>query len=238
MTVVGVDIGGTNIRAAVFRAAEARGPVVAVPRGELGVAVPLDALATHIEQIMQGAGEVVDAVGIAVAAVVDPRTGYIKVGENVGWHDLPLKALLEARWGLPVFVDGDAMCGALAEARLGSGADMAHFLYVVLGTGIGHALVLNRRVWHGMHGAANVFGHLKVVAGGAPCYCGGAGCLCQYASGQGLARLRRGGRRATFAGSPGGGSPSGQRTLGARRRRRCAHAFGLCAEWGLQPVGY
>jgi len=189
MAVVGVDIGGTNIRAAVFHSDGARGPVVAVPCRELGVPVPLDAFAAHVEQIMQGAGEVVDAVGIAVAAVVDHRTGYIKVGENVGWRDLPLKALLEARWGLPVFVDGDAMCGALAEARLGSGADMAHFLYVVLGTGIGHAFVLDRRVWHGMHGAANVFGHLKVVMGGAPCYCGGAGCLCQFASGQGLARL-------------------------------------------------
>jgi glucokinase len=200
MAVVGVDIGGTNIRAAVFRSAETRGTVVTVPCRALGVPVPIDAFAAHVEQLIQDAGEVVDAVGIAVAAVVDHRTGYIKVGENVGWHDLPLQALLEERWALPVFVDGDAQCGALAEARLGSGAGMAHFLYVVLGTGIGHALVLNRRVWHGMHGAANVFGHLKVTAGDVPCYCGAAGCLCQYASGQGLARL---GQEATGQPLPG-----------------------------------
>ena len=66
---------------------------------------------------------------------------------------------------------------ARAEAAVGSGAGIDHFLYVVIGTGIGHALVLNGKVWHGMHAAANVFGHIKVVDDGEACYCGGTG-LC------------------------------------------------------------
>ncbi len=131
----------------------------------------------------------VASVGIAAAAVVDPVTGAVRVGENIGWRDVPLRSLLEARWQRPVQVDADAFCGALAESRLGAGADLEHFLYVVIGTGIGHALVLDRQVWHGLHATANVFGHIKVTPDPVPCYCGGTGCLCQYASGQGLARV-------------------------------------------------
>ena len=132
-----------------------------------------------------------EAIGIAVAAVVDHSGGTVKVGENLGWRNVSLRSYLEKEFYRPVWVDVDAFCGALAEARLGSGADQEHFLFVVIGTGIGHALVLNQRIWRGMHGAANVFGHLKLERDVIPCYCGGVDCICQYASGQGLARLAR-----------------------------------------------
>ncbi len=104
---------------------------------------------------------------------------------------MPIRDLLEARLQRPVVVEVDAYCGTIAEARLGSGMGCGSLLYIVIGTGIGHGLILNGESWRGQHDSANVFGHIRVVPDGAPCYCGGHGCLCQYSSGEGLARLGR-----------------------------------------------
>ncbi|MFN8454430.1 MAG: ROK family protein [Anaerolineae bacterium] len=69
--------------------------------------------------------------------MVDHARGYVKIGENVGWQNVTLKETLEKELGLPTGVDTDAFCGGLAEARLGSGQALEHFLYVVIGSGIG-----------------------------------------------------------------------------------------------------
>ena len=189
MSVLAVDLGGTNIRSAIFDSPTCKREMLRLPHRELGQPLPLSAFVQHLRDHLQKSQTAIQAIGVSVAAVVDHRTGYVKVGENIGWRDVPLGAALADAFGLPVAVDGDAFCGAWAEAQLGAGQDEDHFLYIAIGTGIGHALVLNRAVWHGQHGAANVFGHLKVAFDGPPCYCGGVGCVCQYASGKGLARL-------------------------------------------------
>lgn len=192
MAVVGVDIGGTNIRVGIFSRTGRPDEVVKVPLRAWGWPLPLDALSSMLNgQIAKWESTYgsVERIGFAVASVVDPATGYIHVAENVGWREFPFAREMSSRLGRPVFVDGDAACGAIAEERLGSGRDAQDFLYVVVGTGIGHALVLGGKVRHGARNSANVFGHIKVVANGAPCYCGGSGCVCQYASGPGLARL-------------------------------------------------
>lgn len=191
MAVLAVDIGGTSVKTAIFTSPVQALHLSVLPTHQFGASFTVAALADHLRAAQTAAviDDPITSVGVAIAAVVDPRTGHVKVGENVGWRDVPLKRRLEEHLQLPVHVDVDAFCGALAEARLGAGQDLDHFLYVVIGTGIGHGLVLNRRVWHGMHAAANVFGHLKVKLAGEPCYCGGSGCVCQYASGQGLAQL-------------------------------------------------
>lgn len=191
MAVLAVDIGGTNIRTACFDAPDTTGrrDVLRMPHAALGSPVSVDAFARHIQERIAQSTVPIHAIGVSVAAVVDHATGYVKVGENIGWRDVPLGDVLAQACALPVAVDGDAFCGALAEAQLGAGMGQRHFLYVAIGTGIGHAFVLDGRVWHGQHSAANVFGHVKVVPDGAPCYCGGRGCVCQYAAGKGLARL-------------------------------------------------
>lgn len=190
MAVLAVDMGGTGIRTAVFRSPEKMESSVQIPVRQWGFPVPPDEFVEHIAD-QASSHQDIEAVGVGLAAVVDQRTGHVKVGENIGWHDVPLRDLLETRLQRPVCVDVDAFCGTMAEARLGSGVGADSFLYVVIGTGIGHGLMLNGKLWHGHHAAANVFGHLKVVPQGAPCYCGGRGCLCQYSSGEGLTRLGR-----------------------------------------------
>lgn len=186
--VLGVDIGGTSIRAGYFSAPGVLDARAHTPLRTWGWPLPVEALAGWLAIHLADWGPVT-GVGIAAAAVIEPGTGYVHVGENIGWNEQPVGATLASMLGCPVLLDTDAFCGALAEAHLGSGRGWRDFLYVVVGTAIGHGLVLDGRVHHGMRAAANVFGHIKVVPGGEPCYCGGAGCLCQYAAGKGLARV-------------------------------------------------
>ncbi len=191
MAILGVDIGGTNIRTAVFPAPETMLQRQQIRARDLGVPVPVSSFVDLIKMRLEQAREIaeIDAIGVSVAAVVDYKKGYIKVGENVGWQDVYLKEIMERELHLPVVVEADAFCGAGAEARLGNGKDYDNLLYVAIGTAIGHSLILNGKVWHGEHNAANVFGHIKTIYHGEPCYCGGSGCVCQYSAGKGIARV-------------------------------------------------
>jgi len=192
MAVVGVDIGGTNIRAMLFTKPGSIEDGAKFFTRAWGWPLPLDPLAENLNKqiaLWEEEHGRIDGAGFAIASVVDPVTGYIDVAENLGWKDLPFLDEMRARMAKPILVDSDAACGALAEARIGSGREHPNFLYIVIGTGIGHSVVLNGSVHHGVRNSANVFGHIKVVPNGEPCYCGGAGCLCQYASGQAIARM-------------------------------------------------
>lgn len=189
MAVLGVDLGGTWVRLGISSSPPHIPLTQRVPLDELGVPLSLDALSRQIEAFLGGAereGLSVTALGVSVAGVVEPVTGLVRRGENLGWQEVPLGEMLHHRFRLPVSVDTDVFCGAWAEHQVGSAQDLGSFLYIAVGTGIGHALVLEGKLWRGAHQAANVFGHLKAILGGKPCYCGQRGCLCQYFSGKAL----------------------------------------------------
>lgn len=194
MIVMGIDIGGTKLRMAIMKE-----PAEILYRSEvlltkLGVPFTLEALIGFITKQCSEAHipwTAIQAIGISVAAVVDTERGVVERGENVGWENLPVKEVLEESLQVPVVVNTDVFCGAIAENCLGGINEFNNFLYVAVGTGIGHALVMQGEILRGAHQAASAFGHLKVVLGGAKCYCGQKGCLCQYSSGEGLLRLGR-----------------------------------------------
>jgi glucokinase len=189
VAVLGVDIGGTSIRAGLFSTPgrlEAHTQVRTRQWGWPLELAPLSAFLLEQMRLWEPVYGRIEAAGFALAAVVRADTGFVQVAENLGWASVPFGETISAALGRPVRVDTDAFCGALAEGTVGAARGVADFLYVVVGTGIGHGLVLDGRIHHGLHGSANVFGHLKVVPNGEPCYCGGSGCLCQYASGPAL----------------------------------------------------
>ena len=206
MAILAVDIGGTRTRAALLPrsvgdAGKAAGrlpesaltPAEMAPRAP-GERLPVAALLEFLAAYAASADPTIEAVGVSVAGVLSRDRGTVRQALNLGWTDVPLRAQLGARFGCPVVLDTDSFAAACAEARLGHGRGQPSptFLFVTIGTGVGHALVLEGRLWRGVHGAASTFGHLRSrVAGGAACYCGGRGCLCQYASGRGLTRLAR-----------------------------------------------
>ncbi|MFD5874558.1 ROK family protein [Streptomyces sp. NPDC060322] len=185
--VVGLDLGGTKIAAALFAA---DGTVSSrhtrpTPAGE-GPAAVLDALA--------GAAAEVDpeghatAIGVAAAGVVDPRSGTVtSATESIrGWAGTALGAGLADRTGLPVACDNDVRATAGPElAALPDGR--GSLLFAAVGTGVGGALAVDGRMLHGASGIAGHLGHLpSAEAAGLPCTCGATGHLEVIASGPGI----------------------------------------------------
>jgi glucokinase len=182
---VGVDIGGTSVRAGVV---DREGTVLA--EAAAPTAREASALDDTVVDVVGGlaARHPVHAVGIAVAGFVDPDRRTVAFGAHLPWRDDPVVDRLADRLGLPVVVEHDANAAGLAEHRVGAAAGARVAVLVALGTGIGAALLLDGAVYRGAHGVAPELGHLTVVRGGRPCPCGKHGCLERYCSGTALGR--------------------------------------------------
>ncbi|MFJ7149438.1 ROK family protein [Streptomyces sp. NPDC100445] len=185
--VIALDVGGTGMKAALVgddgallhRARRATG------RERGPDAVIEDILAFAAELRAHGAeqlGEPAAAAGIAVPGIVDEVRGTAVYSANLGWKDVPLRALLADRLGMPVALGHDVRTGGLAEGRIGAGRGADRFLFVPLGTGIAGAIGIDGRVEAGADGFAGEIGHIRVRPGGVACPCGQYGCLERYAS--------------------------------------------------------
>ncbi|MEW1685605.1 ROK family protein [Streptomyces sp. NPDC093594] len=186
--VIALDVGGTGMKAALVGAGgellhQARRPTGrergpdAVVEGILGFAA--DLRAHGIREL----GEPASAAGVAVPGIVDEAEGIAAFAANLGWRDVPLRALLTERLGgVPVALGHDVRTGGLAEGRIGAGRGADRFLFVPLGTGIAGAIGIDGRVEAGAHGFAGEIGHIVVRPGGTACPCGQRGCLERFAS--------------------------------------------------------
>ena len=188
---VGVDLGGTNIRAAVFDdGMEILGRSEMPTRAQEAADDVIRRIAACVREALDRssvAAEEVGGVGIGAAGLTDWRTGVVVLASNLGWRNVPLKERLEQELdGLRVEVDKDTNAAALAEARLGAGREFRHFLYVTAGTGIGGGLILDGTLYRGATGGAGDIGHVVVDPGGPLCGCGGHGCVEVFSSGAGM----------------------------------------------------
>ncbi|MFO1046895.1 MAG: ROK family protein [Geminicoccaceae bacterium] len=191
-----LDIGGSGIKGAFARSASELSPL-----GRVGT--PLhdpDAFMAAIAEVLARSPAAADApVAIAIAGVVDPDTGTIKVANIPCIDGLPLAAVLADRLKRPVTVGNDADCFALAEAMVGAGRSHRIVFGVILGTGVGGGLVIDGRLVTGRGGYAGEWGHAPVAATrvGAPpvelprfaCGCGLLGCVDTLGGARGLERL-------------------------------------------------
>jgi fructokinase len=116
-------------------------------------------------------------VGIGTPGSVSRRTGTLKNSNTVCLNGQPLAADLETRLGLPVRLENDANCFALAEALLGAGRGHELVFGVILGTGVGGGIVVGGRLWGGPQDIAGEWGHHVLDPAGPPCYCGRRGCV-------------------------------------------------------------
>ena len=128
-------------------------------------------------------------IGLGIAGLIDD-SGRLAWGPNVSGVDLAFKAMTEQRFGLPVAVDNDANCWALAEAAIGAASSYRHAVIVTLGTGIGGGIIVDRSIYRG-NGFAGELGHMIVDPGGLPCTCGNHGCWETRVSGRRLDDLAR-----------------------------------------------
>ncbi|MEU5516071.1 MULTISPECIES: ROK family protein [Streptomyces] len=186
--VIALDVGGTGMKAALVGAEgellhRARRPTGRERGPEAVTAAVLDFAAELRAHGLSAFGEPALAAGVAVPGIVDDARGVAAYSANLGWRDVPLRALLSERLGgVPVALGHDVRTGGLAEGRIGAGRGADRFLFVPLGTGIAGAIGIDGRVEAGAHGFAGEIGHVVVRPGGVDCPCGQRGCLERYAS--------------------------------------------------------
>ncbi|MEA2231650.1 MAG: glucokinase [Solirubrobacteraceae bacterium] len=156
---IGVDVGGTKMAVAVLDGATLHEPHVHPTQTESS-----EKLIEQLVQAVRAAGDA-SAVGVAVPSVVDFETGRIRSSVNIPLQDVPLREVLRERLGIPVFVDNDATCAALAEAYNEDGELVArHLVMFTIGTGVGGGIVIGGRIYRGATGAAAELGHTIVGA--------------------------------------------------------------------------
>ncbi|MEU5278530.1 ROK family protein [Streptomyces asoensis] len=185
--VIALDVGGTGMKAALVGADgtllhQDRRPTGRERGPDAVVAGILDFAADLRGHGVQRYGEPAAAAGVAVPGIVDEANGVAAYAANLGWRDVPLRALLADRLGAPVALGHDVRTGGLAEGRIGAARGADRFLFVALGTGIAGAIGVDGRVEAGAHGFAGEIGHIVVRPGGSPCPCGQRGCLERFAS--------------------------------------------------------
>lgn len=187
--VVGVDVGGTKIVAAVVTPDGVCGPVVRVPTPKHDVAVLEQTLTDVVTAAATAAGAAAaTAVGLSAAGFVDAEGRSVAFAPHLPWRDAPVRDRLSERWAVPVALENDATCAMVAESVHGAAQGRDSAVLLTLGTGIGGGLVVGGRVVRGAGGMAGEFGHMTVVPDGRGCECGGQGCWEQYCSGRALLR--------------------------------------------------
>ena len=187
--VLAVDLGATNIRAAlvtrdgkIVRRASRSTSVAGEPRSVV------DRMAASIAEIDAG----IDAdipIGIASPGPLDPRAGTILFTPNLpDWRDVPLVAWMEEATGRRVALQNDGNCGALGEVDFGSAAGVDDLVYLALGTGIGGGIISGGMLVDGRRGLGAEVGHVVIALDGPRCTCGSIGCLEAFASGWAIRR--------------------------------------------------
>jgi len=156
---IGLDLGGTKVALATLRDREL-GESVVRPTEQSSPGRLIDQLVEMVQSVRSGA---LDAVGIGVPSVVEFETGRVVSSVHVPLADLPLRAMLSERLGVPVFVDNDASVAALAEAHDEDLRMVTRDLVMItVGTGVGGGLVLGGRIYRGATGGAGELGHTIV----------------------------------------------------------------------------
>jgi len=194
---LGVDVGGTFTKIALI------GPAGRVlsretisSRGFRRKPVFADRLEAALERLCERAGRRrsgLVAAGVGVPGPVDFGRGLVLSLTNIrGWTRFPLARFLRRRLGVPVYVENDANCMALAESRRGAARGYDYALCVTLGTGVGGGWIFDGKIFRGPFFLGGEVGHIPVSDRGPACSCGGSGCLERFVGNAALAgRARR-----------------------------------------------
>ncbi len=196
--VLAIDVGGTKLAAGVVSSG---GRVLsssshATPRSDDAEAVYSAVLDLAREALdASGMGGQVTAIGVGCGGPLKLREGLVSPLNIPAWRDFPLVRRLELDFGLPAFLDNDALAFALGEHTFGAGRGHPDMLGVVVSTGVGGGVVTGGRLLHGHSGNAGHVGHVIAEPDGPQCLCGARGCVEAIASGPSIARLAVAGLR-------------------------------------------
>jgi len=191
--ILGLDIGGTKTAVVVGdRAGRVYERVQFATRPERGFEPTFAELCAHIGRVGEhaaGAGRAARMISVAIGGPLEIERGVIHSPPNLpGWDDVPLKALLEKRLNLPVYVEHDGNAGALAEWYFGAARGARNVIFLTMGTGFGGGLILNGQLYRGTCDLAGEVGHLRLAEAG-PVGFGKTGSWEGFCAGAGIARL-------------------------------------------------
>ena len=195
MLYIGIDLGGTGIKAGVVdEKGKILGKATCPTEPERGYGAVIQDMAALAYKAVEKSGHTINeikSIGIGLPGVLDPRTGRVPFCTNLRWHDVPVIEEMHKYTDLPVYVDNDATVAGLAESVAGVSAGMQNSVFITLGTGVGGGVVLGGKVFSGSHGVASEIGHMITVVDGEQCTCGNRGCWERYASATALIREGR-----------------------------------------------
>jgi glucokinase len=191
---IGVDLGGTNLRAA---AIDGEGLILH------RVSVPVnfnsgpESVVKHIAEVIKSIGTRTGrtglrGVGIGVPGYIDIEAGFVLGSANLpGFQGFPVRDEIQKCLGTPIILENDANVAALGEWWIGAGKNVKDLVLLTLGTGIGGGIIVDGKVLHGFLGMAGELGHMTVYPDGNPCGCGNCGCLEKHASATAIAAMGR-----------------------------------------------
>lgn len=187
-TIVAVDIGGTQIRVAIYAFDSIKPLRIKKIPTKAAKSEPFLRLVEAIESLWAEAGNVL-CIAAAIPGPVDPTSGVIASTPNIeGWKDFPLAEKLHEHFKVPVYLGNDANMAVLGEWRFGAAIGHKDVLYLTISTGIGGGVITNNRLLEGAHGMATELGHITILPNGPLCSCGQRGHLEAVSSGPAIVR--------------------------------------------------
>ena len=192
MYAIGVDIGGTSIKAGLVKdgkiIAANRKPTAATPEKSV------ENLIVQIEELLNTnrlSEKDLKGIGIGCPGLISSEEGIVDRNSNMKWEKFPIVSLLKKRFDTVIKLSNDANVAAFAETVYGAAAKYRNSVMLTLGTGVGGGIVIDKKIYEGGFSKGAELGHMVIVKGGEPCGCGRRGCLETYASATGLIRMTK-----------------------------------------------
>lgn len=192
---LGIDLGGTNIKAGVLRE---NGEIISKISIKTQMPRPAEEIVDDIAKCalmaLEQAGISLDEIpyiGMGVPGTVDQKTKTVEYANNLPFLKLPIGAMLQEKMQKTIYLDNDANVAALAELFCGAAKGVQNAVVVTLGTGVGGGIVLNGKIYTGLHYCGGELGHMGIALDGRPCTCGRNGCFESYASAVGLVKTTK-----------------------------------------------
>ncbi|MFC0214571.1 ROK family protein [Paenibacillus chartarius] len=200
---IGVDLGGTRIKAALFdQAFEPVQELIHPTEAAYGPEHVLGRIFHAINELLTLAGGLPGdmlCIGLGIPGLLDRERGVSIFSPNLpGWEQIEVVRAIRTRFDVPVFIDNDVRMNMYGEWRFGAGQGYRNLLLVTVGTGLGSGIVSDGSVLYGTTSSAGEIGHMNMYREGRPCRCGSSGCLGRYVSAVGMVntlieRMKEGG---------------------------------------------
>jgi glucokinase len=188
---IGIDLGGTNIKSAVFNM---NGEIV-IERSDpseaaMGPAHLLDRIKNIVRQMLQELDvdeTEVDCIGMGIPGLLNPEDGVSIFSPNLpGWENIHVVKAMKEAFSFPVHIDNDVRVNLYGEWFFGAGIGYRNMVLITLGTGLGSGIVVDGNVLYGTTASVGEIGHMNMYREGRPCRCGSSGCLGRYVSAVGM----------------------------------------------------